>query len=95
MSYDSEVTWGVVSYDRFSFTSQRYYFKKDLADSKGQLLPERYKKVFMNKQIVGRLFPLEDVLNSEQVPRFVWSTKRSLLKTKERSSRFVYAFHAE
>ncbi|KAI0660118.1 hypothetical protein C8Q70DRAFT_75347 [Cubamyces menziesii] len=34
------------------FTSQRYYFKRDLADSKGQLLPERYKKVFMNKQIV-------------------------------------------
>ncbi|KAI0324182.1 hypothetical protein GY45DRAFT_1263338, partial [Cubamyces sp. BRFM 1775] len=34
------------------FTGQRYYFKSDIAGSKAQLLPERYKKMFMNKQIV-------------------------------------------
>ncbi|OSD02329.1 hypothetical protein PYCCODRAFT_1467972 [Trametes coccinea BRFM310] len=35
-----------------AFTGERFYFKVDSKSAKGQILPERYRKMFLNKQIV-------------------------------------------
>ncbi|KAI9065685.1 hypothetical protein FKP32DRAFT_459384 [Trametes sanguinea] len=41
-----------LSADKDAFTGEKFYFKIDSKSVKGQVLPERYRKMFLNKQIV-------------------------------------------
>ncbi len=61
-------------------------FRDDTA-VKGQLLPEKYKKLFTNKQIVCRLIERFCDVCPESENRYAWNIKISPLKMRERSSK--------
>ena len=75
----------------YSFTGEKFVFK-DTGKIKAQMLPERYKKLFLNKQIV--CYVLEIIWGP--LLRFVmfrsaWSTRTLQVPMKGKSSRLVYA----
>lgn len=68
------------------FTGEKFVFRDDTA-VKGQSLPEKYKKLFVNKQIVCRLTGKFYEYRPESEYRYAWNIKTSPLKMKERFSK--------